>query len=181
MRHLAWLFVVSVTDIARAEPANAVWMELGMAAPGGVIALRANHRLADFGLAIEPAVGVGYTGLVGSLLLAQELARLTGTKPPASLEVYGGYSVGLLNDTTRAAFSAHQGSVPNGAYHFVDAGMLLRGHWKNFFMVFGGGLSFLVARPGAELVEDEWFVLTPEWWLRRRVMPVARVGLGYAF
>src|SRR5688572_26492768 len=109
MERLVCLALLTAATTARAEsfePANAtpksnqLRTDLAFSGPGGLIAMRYSRVLSS-GTRIEPAIGVAYTGYLGSLLVTQPLTtrqRRTGggTAYSSAFEVYGGYGASVL-------------------------------------------------------------------------------------
>lgn len=173
--------------VADVTPRNQLRLELGIAGPGGLMALRYS-RVLSTDTRIEPAVGIGYTGMLGSLLVTQPFFQRIRRWPDhapmfSSLEVYLGYSV-----THRSVESADPApSIPNGTYHWIDFGLSVQNRWHGVVFMMGGGVSKLMSAPAGlggapdEQNDDLSFPLPEEWLARKGYAPSLWSSIGYAF
>lgn len=184
-RALLALAIAAVPASGRAEPAHQVRVDLGVAAPAGQAALR--YRIEPqppTGLIFEAGVGLAYTGLALSLVLAQPLGTIDeGTPGATRLFGYGGYSIGILRDSVRHPLAAESRFVPDGEYHWVDAGVMMERGWSGLVIAGGLGLGVLVRFPErpALMPDDDATFVTPEWWLDKRLAPSLWAGVGWRF
>ena len=181
-----------MTSTAAAEPiqhSNQLRAELGMGGPAGVMALRYS-RVLPTGMRIEPALGLAYTGVIGSMLITQPFARWDkttkgGTPYTTELEVYGGYSMSMMRDGTHHPWTGREDFIPNGNYHWVDFGLSNQTKFKSWVLTMGAGASILLSAPMAlfEPHEDDhlWFIFPDGWMSKQRWVPTLWSSVGYAF
>jgi hypothetical protein len=189
MPRLLGLAFLLVATTASAEPNNQIRADLAVGGPGGMMALRYS-RVLPTGTRIEPAFGLAYTGLIGSVLVTQpfttrEWSTPSGTKYSTKFEVYGGYGMSALRDGLHHPWAGDADRVPNGNYHWADFGLSMQTKWRSLLITAGSGASILVSSPKFEEMEDDddwlWFFF-PEGWMReQRWVPTLWSSIGWEF
>lgn len=169
---------------------NQLRLELGIGGPGGLMAIRYS-RVLPTGTRIEPAVGLGYTGVLGSLLVTHPLFEGVthtgrGTPVGASFELYGGYRASYLNDDLHHPWTGRADFIPNGTYHWIDVGLSTQMRWRALRITAGLGATKLVSGPagiGGEDAASEtfWFFFPEGWFARHALAPSLWSSIGYAF
>jgi len=165
-------------------------LELGVGGPGGLMAVRYS-RVLSTGTRIEPAVGLGYTGVVGSLLVAHPFyervrQRWGGSPIGATLEIYAGYSASRLTDGLDHPWTGRDEFLPHGTYHWIDVGLSTQASWRNLRWTTGVGVTKLVSGPaeiGGEGLDEEtfWFAFPEGWIGKHGIAPALWSSVGYAF
>lgn len=165
-------------------------LELGVGGPGGLMAVRYSRVLAT-GTRIEPAFGLGYTGVVGSLLVTQPLVdkvshTRAGTPYVATFEIYGGYSASHLRDGLHHPWVGRESFIPDGTYHWIDLGLSTQMRWRGLVLTAGLGATKLVSGPngiGGENLDEEtfWWVFPEGWIGKQRMAPSLWSSIGHAF
>jgi hypothetical protein len=165
-------------------------LDLGAGAPGGLMAVRYS-RVLSHGTRIEPAAGLGLTGVVGSLLVTQPLADKVGhtrggTPFVTTFEIYGGYGASHLRDGLHHPWAGREMFIPNGTYHWIDLGISTQTRFRSFLLTSGVGMTKLLAGPegigGDDIDEETFWWLFPEGWLGKHAMgPALWSSVGYEF
>jgi hypothetical protein len=180
----------AATTVPRALGPNQLRLETGLGAPAGVVALRYS-RVLPTQTRVEPGAGIGYTGMLASILVTQPVfERAThawnGALVDASLELYAGYSVSRQSRATDHAWSASEMVIPDGTYHWLDAGVSVQVRWRQIVFTTGGGVTKLLAGPrgigGPDVDEDTiWFFVPEGWFAQARLAPALWTSLGIVF
>ena len=202
MQRIACLVLAVVASTAHAESPssqlaertapkpNQLRADVAFSGPGGMMALRYSRMLST-GMRIEPAVGLAYTGLLISALVAQPITswdRRTsgGTAYTTALELYGGYGASVLRDGLHHPWAGSPNHIPDGTYHWVDFGLSTMTRLRSWVFGMGTGASILVKAPdslGAEMREDDYlWPLFPEGWMtKQHWVPTLWTSMGYEF
>jgi len=179
--------VPTPTPTATPTRAAAESVELHVAlgvAPTGLAGVRLSVPIVG-ALRLEPGVGVGASGTVGSLVLALPVLRTQPTPTRwAQLLLYGGYAASFLSDDQRTPLAAAQ--LPNGVYQWLDLGVAAKTNVRGLLLVVGGGISRRMSAPaglGADPREDdELWPLSGEGWItHRKTMPAFWCSVGKRF
>jgi hypothetical protein len=184
------LVLIALASTARADGgANQLRLELGVGGPGGAAAVRYS-RVLPTRTRIEPAIGLAYTGVLGSLLVTQPFVRSEdswrGHVSTTTIELYAGYSVSALGDGLRHPLAGREDFLPDGIYHWLDAGISLQGTLPWFQVTGGVGFSKLLAGPdgigGPDLDEETFWFLYGEGWIgKQRWAPALWSSIGWQF
>jgi hypothetical protein len=169
---------------------NQLRLELGIGGPSGMIAVRYSRVLATR-TRIEPAVGLGYTGVLGSLLVTHPLFEAVvhtkrGTATGITFELYGGYSASHKTDALEHPWTGRPQLIPNGTYHWIDFGLSTQVRWRALRMTAGGGVTKLLDGPagiGGDNHEHEtfWYFFPEGWFSRKQLAPAFWSSIGFAF
>lgn len=169
---------------------NELRLELGVGGPAGLMAVRYSRVLSG-GTRIEPAVGLGYTGVVGSLMVTQPLVERVRYKPGgtpliATFEIYGGYSASVLTEDLRHGSVGREAFVPDGTYHWIDIGLSTQARWGSLRVTTGLGVTKLLTGPagiGGDLDdEDISWLASPEGWVGKLgIAPSLWSSVGLSF
>jgi hypothetical protein len=166
---------------------NHIRLDLGMAAPSGMVGIRASGELWEGGMVLEPAVGLSIeTGVIGSLLLWWPIMEIPQHRlPPVALGPqgwgwlgpYAGYGISYLTESAAEKKKA----ITPGTYHWADVGFGGQLGIGRFVFCFGLGASFLAASPelGKDTHDAFWFM--PEVAIRSRIMFSGWSGIGMSF
>lgn len=174
-------------------PLNQLRLDLGIGGPGGLMALRYS-RVLSTKTRIEPGLGLGYTGVIGSLMITQpfyeRVRRPKGHAPMfSSLGAYLGYSASLRSASLEHPWVGNEAVIPNGAYHWIDFGLSVQTRWHNVLLTVGAGVTKLVAAPDGvggpmETDDDEdflWWIAPEGWFANPGIAPSLWSSVGYAF
>ncbi|HEY5925612.1 MAG TPA: hypothetical protein VIV11_28195 [Kofleriaceae bacterium] len=190
-RKLVCLAIAVSTSTSHAEPAardNQLRADLAFSGPGGIMAVRYS-RVLPSGTRIEPAFGLAYTGVIGSVLVTQPFTswdRRTqaGTLITTTLEVYGGYGASWMGGR-RHPWAGRESFIDDGVYHWADFGLSMQGSIRDWLITAGSGASVLVSAPmsfGEDREDDHLWFLFPEGWMaKQRWVPTLWTSIGYAF
>jgi hypothetical protein len=170
---------------------NQLRLELGVGAPAGLVAVRYS-RVLPTGTRIEPGLGLGYTGMLASLMVTQALIAGTtrtdsGQPVGATFELYGGYSASRRSDAADHAWTGPEQFIPRGTYHWIDVGISTQLRWRQLVFTTGLGVTKLVAGPadigGASNADDEtfWFFFPEGWFGKYAIAPSIWTSVGVVF
>jgi hypothetical protein len=169
---------------------NQLRLELGVGAPAGLVGLRYS-RVLPTRTRIEPGLGLGYTGMLASLLVTQPLLAGTtrtdgGTPVGVTLELYAGYSASRRSDAGDHPWTGPEQFIPRGTYHWIDAGASTQMRWRQLVFTTGLGITKLVAGPdgiggGVAAEETFWFVFPEGWFAKYAIAPTLWSSVGIVF
>ena len=188
-----WLLVTAVglacfEAAARAQPvaepeSPELQVALG-AAPTGLMGVRLSLPIGP-GLRLEPGLGLGESGTIGSLVLALRLLRTQPTPTrSAQLLVYAGYAASLLSDGQRGPLASAR--LPSGVYQWLDLGLAAKTRVAGVVLTVGGGISRRLRAPAglgtSRSEDDELWPLTGDGWIaHEKTLPAFWCSLGRSF
>jgi hypothetical protein len=147
------------------------------------VAIRYSHAFTAIGTRVEPALGLGYTGALASLLLSQPFLHWDANELyPSRFGGYVGYSYGLLREFTRHPWAASPNFLPNGGYQWLDVGLSAHVQQPCFTLGMGSGVAFLVRSPKLTQPGGDgalWLFYPEEWMRRYGLTPSLWASLGW--
>lgn len=172
--------------VTYAETPHEVRLDVGVAAPVGLVGARYGYRVAARGPWLSAGLGLGYTGLHLSAVVDQPLvtAEGVGGNTDLTLSVYLGYAVGFVRDGLSLPASLAT-TPPDGNYHWLDGGLTLRGGIGHLLFSVSLGVSGLAGAPELTSLSEDRFVFgvlpLADGWVRGRLVPSLGMGLGARF